>query len=268
MNTKMTVMSAAVLMTLASGAANAVYTPIVTTTGNNFTMLSASGGLQGGTNDVTFTWDGTLNTSVATAQVNATITSPTTFFGYGWVAHDVKLYGAGTYTIPTASGYTLTVGVGQVGAELLFDWGAPSTTSACGKANCNISVIEVWKMNDSWANNAGIFVSNTTTGLTKTSPFCSGNAGAANCAAPTTSMTNVVGKIWNAVSIDTNQDADNWNGTKMVGAPFPDSSANFNLMGLQSTALVSSVPVPAAAWLLGSGLLGLVGVARRRKSAV
>ncbi len=29
---------------------------------------------------------------------------------------------------------------------------------------------------------------------------------------------------------------------------------------------VSAVPVPAAAWLFGSGLLGLVGVARRKKS--
>jgi hypothetical protein len=27
------------------------------------------------------------------------------------------------------------------------------------------------------------------------------------------------------------------------------------------------VPVPAAAWLFGSGLLGLVGVARRKQSA-
>lgn len=30
---------------------------------------------------------------------------------------------------------------------------------------------------------------------------------------------------------------------------------------------VSSVPVPAAAWLLGSGLIGLAGVARKRKAA-
>jgi hypothetical protein len=30
---------------------------------------------------------------------------------------------------------------------------------------------------------------------------------------------------------------------------------------------VSSVPIPATAWLFGSGLLGLVGVARRKKAA-
>jgi len=30
---------------------------------------------------------------------------------------------------------------------------------------------------------------------------------------------------------------------------------------------VSAIPIPAAAWLFGSGLLGLIGVARRRKAA-
>ena len=33
------------------------------------------------------------------------------------------------------------------------------------------------------------------------------------------------------------------------------------------TADVAAVPVPAAAWLFGSGLLGLIGVARRKKAA-
>jgi hypothetical protein len=31
--------------------------------------------------------------------------------------------------------------------------------------------------------------------------------------------------------------------------------------------VVSAVPVPAAFWLFGSGLIGLIGVARRKKAA-
>lgn len=41
---------------------------------------------------------------------------------------------------------------------------------------------------------------------------------------------------------------------------------NFYLTGTVGAA-VSAVPVPAAVWLFGSGLIGLAGVARRRKSA-
>lgn len=256
MDMKKSVMATAILMALGSGAASAAYTPVVTTTGNNFTMLTATGGAQGGTNDVTFTWDGTLKTS-SDGVANATLASPTPFAGNVWTAHNVELFGAGTYTFNTncatsgasaaqcaaqPSTYTLTVGAGQVGAHMLFDW---STSSG-------IDVIVLWKMNDSWFNVAGTYLSGTNT-------IKNGfNLGLPN---PNNNTKNTV---WSGVSIDTNQDSDNWNGSKMIDGPFIGSSANFNVMGIQATPLVSSVPVPAAAWLLGSGLLGLVGVARRK----
>ena len=41
-------------------------------------------------------------------------------------------------------------------------------------------------------------------------------------------------------------------------------SANISGMGDCSVSSVSAVPVPAAAWLFGSGLIGLVGLARRK----
>jgi hypothetical protein len=40
-----------------------------------------------------------------------------------------------------------------------------------------------------------------------------------------------------------------------------------HLVGVVNEAVVSAVPVPAAVWLFGSGLLGLVGIARRKKKA-
>ncbi len=52
----------------------------------------------------------------------------------------------------------------------------------------------------------------------------------------------------------------------MENGPFPGFNAAFDLSatGLITT---SPVPVPAAVWLFGSGLVGLAGIARRRKSA-
>ena len=47
-------------------------------------------------------------------------------------------------------------------------------------------------------------------------------------------------------------------GLVMIDGAFPGFSANFDFV---------AVPVPAAVWLFGSGLLGLVGVARRRRKA-
>ncbi len=56
------------------------------------------------------------------------------------------------------------------------------------------------------------------------------------------------------------------------GADFPPGTINGVVaggprIGLDLRIEVSAVPVPAAVWLFGSGLLGLAGIARRRKAS-
>lgn len=200
---------------------------------NNFTMLSGSGGFIGGTNDVSMTWDGTVFTSSADytgpgGAHNMTLASPSTFFGYTWTAHDIQVFRPGTYSFNTALGggnaesgtLNMTVGAGQLGAHMLFDW----------SSSANIDVAVVWNAN-------GVF------GTTAAQQSLTGT------------------QVWNSVSVD--GDGNGSPGIKMApGGPFQGSQANFNLNGITPAA----VPLPAAVWLLGSGLLGMVGVARRKKS--
>ena len=47
----------------------------------------------------------------------------------------------------------------------------------------------------------------------------------------------------------------------------PGCFADFYIDNVSISADVNAVPVPAAVWLFGSGLVGLVGVARRKKAA-
>lgn len=59
-------------------------------------------------------------------------------------------------------------------------------------------------------------------------------------------------------------------GDPMTSAAFSAFNANFDILSVHFDSFVptpSAVPVPAAVWLFGSGLLGLVGIARRKKKA-
>ncbi len=68
------------------------------------------------------------------------------------------------------------------------------------------------------------------------------------------------GDTFSIATLDSN--GDGVPGIPMTGGPFQGFNASFG-----GTAVVAAVPVPAAVWLFGSGLLGLVGVARRKKSS-
>lgn len=199
-----------------------------------------------------FTWDGSVYTSSADytgpgGTSNATISSPTNFLGISWTAHDVQIFGPGTYSFDTTSGggnfesgtMAMTVGAGQLGMHLLMDW----------NGNNNMDIANVWNLNSTFSN-CGASTSDNT---------------ASNCL--WTGGTNTAGNNANTVFLfaSTDNNGDGTLGIPMAqGGPFYDNTYggfnfNFNLQGNMTV-----VPVPAAVWLFGSGLMGLFGIARKR----
>jgi len=74
-----------------------------------------------------------------------------------------------------------------------------------------------------------------------------------------------------AVSTGSNAVAASWeqysNGNQATMTLASDGSLIYNVAAFSAPPAPSAVPVPAAAWLMGSGLVGLIGAARRRKAA-
>ena len=87
-------------------------------------------------------------------------------------------------------------------------------------------------------------------------PFAEGNS---FTVADSNSITMSIARLPNG--IDTNVNADDFS-----SACITPGSANISGSGDCSVS-VSSVPVPAAVWLFGSGLVGLIGVSRRKQAA-
>jgi len=216
--------------------------------GGNFTMLNGDGSQVGGTNDIaySFTFDpdniqaGDLNTSESDYIPNMTLasTTPQPFFGHTWTAHHIRVFGPGTWTFDTTCTVaqieagtsdcgnslgtgqtqrylTMTVGDGQLGAHMLFDWNKAS----------NIDVVNVWSRNAAW--NTGPSDMN----LMFTGVAWSGPAG----------VTVNPNTTWNFVSTD--PEGDDVNGMQMVDGSFISFNANFNLGASDSCLASAAKPI-------------------------
>ncbi|MHB8536156.1 MAG: hypothetical protein ACYDBW_12025, partial [Sulfuricaulis sp.] len=222
-----------VAVLLALGALSSPAHAAVSSSNNNFTMLDSGAGLTGGTNDVVFTWDGTLNTDPATAVVNATITSATPFFGHLWSAYNVKIYGPGTYTISTADtaggpgcpdvpqpncasggNYTVAVPVGEIMGHMKFAWNGTE----------GIDVIDIWTPG-SW------------TTLNGTNPIEKAGGGS------------YTGPVYSLVSTD--WDKNGVAGGGMIDGPFSGFNANFNISAITSTTNNNFTMLDSGAGLTG-----------------
>jgi len=211
---------------------NANFNLDIISTGSNFTMFDAGGAnANGGTNDVVASWDGLFNADESDADfTHMSLSSITPYFGKLWTAHHVRVFGPGTYTFdttctvaqlengeggpgalcngPLGAGQseqfvTMTVGAGQIGAHILFDW----------DVTLNIDVLNVWDINSEFdiSTNPGTGVLYNGAGF---GPYPWSGAPAANTS-------------WRLASTD--GDADGIPGIAMEDGAFIGFNANFNL---------------------------------------
>ena len=216
----------------------------VTYINSNFTMLDPNGATFHGTNDIIAEWDGTLNSNVVDTNFNMTMDSakPQPFFGFLFFYHDIRVFGPGSYSFDTTcSAAQVQVGTADCGGtpEEFLDLLIPEgMIGAHMLADWNVT--ENFDMALLWDSD-GVFTSPNPAGQLYT-----------GAAGPTPALDTV----YNLVSVD--GDGDGNPGLRMKDGPFIDFSANYNL---------KTIPLPPALWLFGTGLLGLAGIARRRKAA-
>jgi len=228
----------------------------------NFTVINSVGSTFAGANDVNMRWDGTIFTDISDytgpgSASNMSISSVTVFGALPWTAHDVQVFAPGSYIFDVTTGggnnetgtLGMNVGSNQLGMHMLWDWN--------GALNIDIAVIldpggvfgaGEGRFSSSNCGNASGPVSNLAGCLWDGPGFSGGDV----------ANRPVASASWGYVSVDGN--GDTIPGIPMAsGGPFAGTSFNFSA----NLVPVSTVPVPAAMWLFGSGLMGLLGVTGR-----
>jgi hypothetical protein len=227
--------------------------------GGSNTVYGGPGYALDGTNDVTFNWTGTVFTANSDytgpgGASNASLSSPRPMFGFPWTAHDVQIFAPGSYSFDASLGNIspaletgtvhMTVDANQLGMHMLLDW----------NGNNNIDIVNVWNLNSTFSNCAVTYSNQDGTG--------------SNClwAGNTNTAGNNASTVFALASTD--NDGDGTLGVPVSpGGPFYDNTyGGFNFNFNLQIAAAQPVPVPAAFWPLGSGLLGLFGVARKRRN--
>lgn len=263
---------------------------------NNFSMMDRAGNIFGGTNDVDIVWDevsfndSTLDGNGSPTDTNfglMTIASPEPFFNFTWTAHHVRIfnnttgapvtynfdvtcrgadYDAGTVDCdkPLAEQgaltrfITMTLEPGEIGGHILFDWGKDDNSTPCGKANCDIDVVNKWS--------AGMWDKHGATG--NKNVIWIGPAGVP----PATVENSGEGNQANWVLVSGDVNGDGINASPMIDGAFEGSYANFNYKPDKAgTALppyegqISDVNVDGfsfSLWTLFAGILSVVGLRR------
>jgi len=73
--------------------------------------------------------------------------------------------------------------------------------------------------------------------------------------------------VHNDVPIDITWDINNSGIVTTIYGKIPFDSSWMPNSNMQFDGYINPIPIPAAIWLFGSGLLGLIGIARRKKAA-
>lgn len=150
----------------------------------------------------------------------------------------------GSYTSTSSFGPAVTFYTGSTWSANLGG-GIPFTT--LGEDNGNLVVTYEWGTATNNSNGAGSF--------SGTAPTCAGSA-------PLCSFALAGNPGWDSAVLTVTVDGN----LEVVSALLTTSEVGSQGVATTNYSL-SPVPLPAAAWLFGSGLIGLAGVVRRRRAA-